>query len=623
MNEPMNENNATAVGREAAGMNAAAMPGNAPARGNAPSAENQPAPAPSAAEAAGQPGPGPQGTPGYIPAPPGQNVGYCPPGAAPYPPRPVPRPKKQVPSYDLTRADVGMAAAVVVLAVFGVAASFWGGFRLGYALSYALTFLVYALYFRAERQKATLFAMLTGLLSFGSSAVFVLTSNSLIRFFAVFAMGIGGVTYLSSLSGSKRVDGDLGLLHTLADALGETLKNPIRSIRSLVSSGNGKISALSKVFLGLLISPPLLAVVVPLLMRADFAFEGLVKTLFSDLAVRLVQLFLGLLLVPFMLSFAFSSKYREERRPLPAKPKKGADTVLLASILSGLSAVYVLYLVSQFSYFFGEKPEGFSVAEYARRGFFEMCAIAALNFAGLYAVVLLSRKKENGRIPGVLSGLGTFIGLFTLLLTGTALMKMVLYIRSYGLTVLRLSTSVFMAFLAVVFVALILRLYLPKVNVLRTSLVTALLSLLVLGCGNVNKVVAEYNYNGWKTGALPTLDVEYLSRLGDEGVVVLVKVAKNADGELRGKAYLRLTSLLTEYYDVDVNAENEARVSHRTRSKFSQKSLPGSRAYEAWESLLSADSEVDFLDFWSIAEYADENGFLLDMEQEILTGVER
>ena len=51
-------------------------------------------------------------------------------------------------------------------------------------------------------------------------------------------------------------------------------------------------------------------------------------------------------------------------------------SVTLCVALGMISLVYVLYLVSQLAYFSGGfsgiLPKGYTMAEYARRGFFEM-----------------------------------------------------------------------------------------------------------------------------------------------------------------------------------------------------------------------------------------------------------
>ena len=560
---------------------------------------------------------------------------YAAPAPRPAPPAP-PREKKRFP---LTNADLGMALAALLLAVFGVASSFWGGFRLGYALAFDLSFLVYAVYLGALHKRAGAFAWCAGLLSFAVSAVFVFTSNEAVRALSVLAMGVGGVTFLSALSGAERISGDLGLLRSVLGALGDVLGGVGRSLASLFGAKSGKFRLFSRVMLGLVIAIPALLVIVPLLVKSDFAFEGLVKSIFFDVGTRAAQLVLALLFFPLMLSFAYSNKYREKKE-VRELSFKGVDTVVLCTFFGVLSLVYVLYLVSQAAYFFSGfrnlLPEGYSTAEYARRGFFEMCAIAGVNFALLFLAVLIARKKENGALPAAVKGLGTFIGAFTLVLIVTALSKMRLYILNYGMTVLRVATSAFMALLSVVFLTLILRLYIKRINVLRIALVGALLSLLALGVVNVNRVVAEYNRDAFLSGKLKTVDVFYLEELGPEGVPVLYDLTKCENDDVSRKAHLVLRHALESYYEAGVLREEDyaARLGDqvdneryyvklpysengkyfgsrkgqfdyfekyetalalggRTYAKLSQWSLPLSRAYASFERIMN--EEPDFL----------------------------
>ena len=99
------------------------------------------------------------------------------PQASPYNPYAAgavsPAPPREKKRFNLTNADLGMALAALLLALFGVASSFWGGFRLGYALAFDLSFLVYAVYLGAGHKRAGAFAWCVGLLSFAVSAVFV------------------------------------------------------------------------------------------------------------------------------------------------------------------------------------------------------------------------------------------------------------------------------------------------------------------------------------------------------------------------------------------------------------------------------------------------------------------
>jgi hypothetical protein len=107
---------------------------------------------------------------------------------------------------------------------------------------------------------------------------------------------------------------------------------------------------------------------------------------------------------------------------------------------------------------------------------------------------------------------------------------MALYIREYGMTVLRLGVSAFMVFMAAVFLAALLRLFIRRVRVLQVSAVAAAAVLIVLGAGNINGFVAEYNYNAYAAGQLQKIDASYLGDLGPEGAPYLVKLMEDENG---------------------------------------------------------------------------------------------
>ena len=169
-------------------------------------------------------------------------------------------------------------------------------------------------------------------------------------------------------------------------------------------------------------------------------------------------------------------------------------------------------------------------AEYARKGFFEMCVIAVINLGIVFLSMLLA-QKQNGKACHSIKAITTFIAVFTLIIITTAISKMVLYIDAYGMTVLRITTSAFMLFLAIVFIAVILRVYLNKINIVKTALLAAGCVVLILGTMNVNAVCAEYNYKAYNAKKLDSIDIKALYELGDEGIPYIVKIAcsKNKD----------------------------------------------------------------------------------------------
>ena len=145
-----------------------------------------------------------------------------------------------------------------------------------------------------------------------------------------------------------------------------------------------------------------------------------------------------------------------QEQALPSPARRGVETAALAALLGVICGLYVCYLVSQLAYFFSGfagllLPAGYTAAEYARRGFFEMAAISAIDLALTGAALQLARRQA-GRLPGVLRGMLAFLSLFSLLLIATAASKLALYIASFGMTRLRVLTALFLLLLAVCFV---------------------------------------------------------------------------------------------------------------------------------------------------------------------------
>ena len=113
------------------------------------------------------------------------------------------------------------------------------------------------------------------------------------------------------------------------------------------------------------------------------------------------------------------------------------------------------------------------MAEYARRGFFEMAVLCGINLALTALSTFLVRKY--GRINLLTKLLCLFIGLVTLFLVCTASAKMFLYIGSFGLTRMRVLTQIVMLFLALVDLVAMVWLFAPKLPYMKFVVVAALL----------------------------------------------------------------------------------------------------------------------------------------------------
>jgi hypothetical protein len=107
-----------------------------------------------------------------------------------------------------------------------------------------------------------------------------------------------------------------------------------------------------------------------------------------------------------------------------------APKMAIYSGLAVLNGLFLVYFLSQTSYFFSAfgnaLPETMTYAEYARRGFFELCVVAVLNLAIIgIAHILIQKKGSDDKTSKVLLWETLSLCVFTLLLIATAISKMI------------------------------------------------------------------------------------------------------------------------------------------------------------------------------------------------------
>lgn len=166
------------------------------------------------------------------------------------------------------------------------------------------------------------------------------------------------------------------------------------------------------------------------------------------------------------------------------------------------------------------------MAQYARRGFFEMAWLSAINLCLMTLGVALSDQKD-GRAPLSVRLLCLFIGIVTLFLTVAASAKMFLYIESYGLTRLRVLTEVIMVFIGLTVIFVAVWLFRPKFAYMKAVLLSGLIIGACVAWTDVDTVVAAYNVHAYQSGQLETVDMSHLCSLGDGAVPYIQELAED------------------------------------------------------------------------------------------------
>lgn len=490
------------------------------------------------------------------------------------------------PLFSKRNIDIIMALGLVILSIFGVSGLFFEGLSLGYTLTFNAAVILISAFLIKKGKKISLPFFACGALSLICSWSFLMTSNTAVKLLSLIATGGSAIIWFAFIAGKEYSGGDYGLIVYFVNAVYDALSDIPRVFKGLFSKNENKSKKISNILLGILCALPAVLIIVPILASADYAFSGLVSSIFDDYTTLIQKIVLGLGASVILSSLVFSLKYNGEKHKTRELSVK-ANNASLSAFLCVVSFVYLVYLFSQLAYFFSAfssiLPDGykFTYAQYARRGFFELCIISVINLLFIFAAILISEKKD-GKVSLAVKLPATFIVLFTFMIICTAISKMVMYIGVYGCTVLRICTSAFMIWLFLLFVCILVRIYVRRFDFLRAGLILALIILTVLGIGNVNGQIAEYNYNAYKQGKIK-MDVEYMADIGDEGIPYLYKLTRDADSEIAGKAISALNDKYTEYYEIKVSKykmfQNYSK-HKKIYNSLGEYSIPKARAYK-------------------------------------------
>lgn len=344
--------------------------------------------------------------------------------------------------------------------------------------------------------------------------------------------------------------------------------------------GGGRVAPISR---GLLLAAPIVLVFTGLLMSADSVFASYVNDLFSfELPFNteqivehtiIVGLFAWLYVGGIATAFGrseppsiFDSIDQQTNRSLDAlfgsqqgaaklpaegdtQPLRARDRGLISigivEALTVLLAVDVLFggfILVQAAYFFGGldtlERTGMTYAEYARRGFFELVAVACLAVALLWWLARLTRR-EAGRQRWQFNGASALLIVLVLGLLLSAFQRMSLYEQAYGFTRLRLYTHSFMIWLAVVLGLFLLALLRDRTRLfLSGTCVAALLYLGALNVANPDALIVRQNIQRYQAGH--SLDLEYLTQLSADATPALTYALPLLDKTTRTELTLAL-----------------------------------------------------------------------------------
>lgn len=420
-----------------------------------------------------------------------------------------------------------------------------GGSLLIFFLYVATTVLLYLL---GHRPKP--FAFLVGASAIILSGALVISANGFLNFFAY---GYAILTYFYFVYASVGKRGFSGAL-PLDYARALTVL-PLRSAGAMFSAmlmgrGKGSGKQLLRILAGIAIAVIPTSIVVALLTYDD-NFTKILGDIFridsGDLFLNVFRLALAIPLGMLTFSVYVSATdgvgedaCTEEKMATARAQLRILPTLTVLTAVVPLLFLYVVFFISQWQYyisgFTGRLPADFSYAEYAREGFFQLCAVSVINFLIIVAVALLMKRKDE-RPPLALKILTVVFSVFTLVLISTAVSKMILYINRFGLTQKRVYATWFMILLAIVFVLVAVGMFVRRFKTVLVCVLVCLALFAGLALCGPDRLIAEYNVDRYLDGSLETVDVGAMGDLGYSAIPAMVRLFEEMpdDWELRAK----------------------------------------------------------------------------------------
>lgn len=327
--------------------------------------------------------------------------------------------------------------------------------------------------------------------------------------------------------------------------------------------------------LGLVIAMPLTVVVVLLLISSDELFSDTMHNFtehLPNLSPSLLRDMLFAIPVAMYLFNAIFSACKTAPEHSDVAPRyRVFPSVAAYFTVTPICVFYLIYIITQFVNIANAIDKTLDYSAFARRGFFELCAIAVINLAVIALIQTFTKRNDFDIKPLALRVYTVMISLFTLLIIATAITKMLMYIDEYGMTLLRVYTSWFMILLALIFV-LIIALQIRNYKFWRAIFAAFAAMLAVLCFGNFEGAVARYNISAYQSGKISKLDVFEFTELGFSAVKPAAELLESGALSDFEEAQLREFLKIEKYND-------------ETRDGFAYFSIPRSAARSSIERL--------------------------------------
>ena len=275
---------------------------------------------------------------------------------------------------------------------------------------------------------------------------------------------------------------------------------------------------------------PLFFIIALLLYSADAVFRKVIDIILEYLNIQNVFLILLMIFLMFMASYCLLSYLCKQSIAEEVPDRRKGEPVFAITVNVILTAMYLLFCGIQFFYLFlgnMQLPENYTYAGYAREGFFQLLAVSVLNL--IIVLISLNYFRESKILKIIL----TIMSFCTFIMIASSALRMIIYIKYYYLTFLRIFVLWSLAVLFLLFVGVVITIARKNFPLFGYSAAVVTVCYIILSFSHPDYLIARVNIAnlpGQESGAFfegePYSDYHYLSGLSADAAPVLVPYLK-------------------------------------------------------------------------------------------------
>jgi len=249
--------------------------------------------------------------------------------------------------------------------------------------------------------------------------------------------------------------------------------------------------------LGLVVSVPLIFIITILLISADAVFRDLADRILGAISFGNIFGVSFTVVAVFFAVYCVFSYFLKGRIQNEVSDSRVLEPIIAISVNTVLAIIYIVFSVIQILYLFIGKmalPEGYTYAGYAREGFFQLLAVCIINL--LLVVFCMAFFKDSK----ILKGLLTVISVCTYIMTASSAMRMIIYIRYYYWTYLRIAVLWTLAAIVFLITGILIQIYKKEFRLFRYCLVVIACFYITFAYARPDYMVAKLNVENMEPG---------------------------------------------------------------------------------------------------------------------------